>query len=141
MSEELTGTIVPLVTPFDKEEKFDVGGMTGLIDYIIDQGADGIMATALTGEGPLLSPDELPGNLWKPCMCWGILSLARRIYYDQILPVVDMLAKNNNPTGTITAGVAARGVEVGIPRRSGSGVNAVDQERLAALVRRIEQLE
>jgi uncharacterized protein (UPF0335 family) len=32
-------------------------------------------------------------------------------------------------------------VEVGIPRRPGSGVNAVDQERLAALVRRIEQLE
>lgn len=72
MSEELTGTIVPLVTPFDKEEKFDACGMTGLIDYIIDQGADGIMATALTGEGPLLSPDELPGNLWKPCMSWGI---------------------------------------------------------------------
>ncbi len=71
----------------------------------------------------------------------GDLSLARRIYYDQILPVVDMLAKNNNPTGTITAGVAARGVEVGIPRRPGNGVNAVDQERLAALVRRIEQLE
>ncbi len=72
MSEELTGTIVPLVTPFDKEEKFDASGMTGLIDYIIDQGADGIMATGLTGEGPLLSPDELSGNLWKPCMCWGI---------------------------------------------------------------------
>ncbi len=72
MSEELTGTIVPLVTPFDKEEKFDGGGMTGLIDYIIDQRADGIMGTALTREGPLLSPDELPGNLWKPCMSWGI---------------------------------------------------------------------
>jgi dihydrodipicolinate synthase/N-acetylneuraminate lyase len=71
----------------------------------------------------------------------GDLSFARRIYYNQILPVVDMVAKNNNPTGTIKAGVAARGVEVGIPRRPGSGVNAVDQERLAALVRRIEQLE
>jgi len=47
MSEKLTGTIVPLVTPFDKEEKYDAGDMTGLIDYIIDQGADGIMGTAL----------------------------------------------------------------------------------------------
>ena len=51
MSEELTGTIVPLVTPFDKEEKFDAGGMTGLIDYIIDQCADASWPQRLQGKG------------------------------------------------------------------------------------------
>jgi dihydrodipicolinate synthase/N-acetylneuraminate lyase len=69
------------------------------------------------------------------------LALARRTYYDQSLPVVDMLTKNNNPTGTIKAGVTARGVDVGIPRRPGSEICAADQETLATLVHHIGQFE
>ena len=298
---ELTGTIVPLVTPFKADETFDQEGLNRLIAYIMDQGADGIMATALTGEEPLLSPEEtkevwdavltcvagrlpvvptiittttraavnlaryaessgatalmaapilpelyaarahedviafyadlaaatdlpiilfnypsLTGMDFTPelvvrlceiehvryikestgdskrvhqimrlagdrisvicgapnvaleslalgCRIWitGImnvvprsarqlmqavysqndLTLARRIYYEQILPVVDILARNNNPTGTIKAGVTARGVEVGIPRRPGSSVSAADQASLTVLVKRIEQME
>src|SRR5512144_569559 len=55
---ELTGTIVPLVTPFAADETFDRAGMDRLVDYVLQQGADGVIPTALTGEGPLLTPDE-----------------------------------------------------------------------------------
>ncbi|MBP1713568.1 MAG: dihydrodipicolinate synthase family protein [Deltaproteobacteria bacterium] len=73
------------------------------------------------------------------------LPLARRIYYRQILPFVEVMARNFNPTGTIKAGVSARGVDVGIPRKPGSGVSAADKvhlERLAAqLIRAEEEVE
>jgi dihydrodipicolinate synthase/N-acetylneuraminate lyase len=85
MREALTGTIVPLVTPFAQAEQFDVDGMQRLIGYIIDQGADGIMATALTGEGPLLSSDEIR-EIWDAVFIGGgwpangcRLSAARRM--------------------------------------------------------------
>jgi 4-hydroxy-tetrahydrodipicolinate synthase len=69
------------------------------------------------------------------------LDLARRIYYAQILPVVDLLAVNYNPTGTIKAGTRARGVEVGVPRRPGHDVSADDRARLAELVAGITRAE
>jgi 4-hydroxy-tetrahydrodipicolinate synthase len=55
---ELTGTIVPLVTPFDTDESFAPKAMRLLLEYVLEQGADAIMPTALTGEGPLLEIDE-----------------------------------------------------------------------------------
>jgi len=55
---ELTGTIVPLVTPFSADESFDRTRMSRLIDFILEQGADALMATALTGEASLLTADE-----------------------------------------------------------------------------------
>ena len=55
---ELTGTIVPLVTPFDADESFDPRRMSRLIDFVLEQGADALMATALTGEASLLTPEE-----------------------------------------------------------------------------------
>jgi dihydrodipicolinate synthase/N-acetylneuraminate lyase len=69
------------------------------------------------------------------------LPLARRIYCRQILPFVEVMARNFNPTGTIKEGVCARGVDVGLPRKPGSGVNPSDQahlERLAADVKKAE---
>jgi 4-hydroxy-tetrahydrodipicolinate synthase len=295
---ELTGTIVPLVTPFTPDESFDKVGMDRLVDYVLAQGADGVIATALTGEGPLLTPDEttvvwdavfervagrlpvlttvitsttriavqlvraseargaaavmvtpvLPelyagrshddvvrfyqevaGETSLPillfnypsltgidivpplverlaaiptvryikestgdirrvhgiqrllgerisvvcgapnvaleslalgCRVWitGVmnvaprsarqlmravqelsdLALARRIYYRQILPLVDVLARNLNPTGTIKYGVCARGVDVGAPRRPGHTVGDDDAALLRDLVRDIE---
>ena len=57
-SPELTGTLVPLVTPFADDESFDARAMRQLVDYVLEQGADGLMPTALTGEGPLLDGDE-----------------------------------------------------------------------------------
>jgi dihydrodipicolinate synthase/N-acetylneuraminate lyase len=69
------------------------------------------------------------------------LDLARRIYYRQILPVVDVMVRNNNPTGTIKAGVCARGVEVGVPRRPGSMVGQTDRTHLESLMSDIAQAE
>jgi len=297
----LAGTIVPLVTPFASDESLDLRAINRLIEYVLDQGADGLMPTALTGEGPLLTPDEtlaawdavfekaherrpivpaiistttrrairlaqaaeargatavmvapilpelyagrshddvfafyadvaaataLPILLFNypsltgvdlvpplvqrlseienicyikessgdarrvhaiqrlvgerlavicgapntaleslalGCRVWitgimnvvprsaqqlmlavhklGDLALARRIYYHQILPVVDVLARNFNPTGTIKAGVRARGVEVGLPRRPGGDITAEDLERLTRLVADIARAE
>ena len=297
---ELTGTIVPLVTPFDSDESFDRTRMCRLIDFVLEQGADALMATALTGESTLLTPEEtlrvwdsvfenarrrvpvvpaiistttrqavflakageargagvlmavpilpelyagrsyddvyafyadlaeamplpiilfnypsLTGIDFVPalverlvkiptirylkestgdtrrvhglqrafgerisvvcgapnvaleslalgCRAWitgtmnivprsahqlframgqNDLPLARRIYYRQILPFVEVMARNFNPTGTIKAGVGARGVDVGLPRKPGSGVSAVDKahlDRLAAEVKKAE---
>ena len=296
---ELTGTIVPLVTPLTAEGAFDPQGMGRLIEYVLREGADALMATALTGEGPLLTLEEtlavwdfvfaksenripvvpaiistttqravrlvrfaqekgaaavmavpilpelyagrshddvysfyaeiasstsLPlilfnypsltgidfvppllerlasiGNicyikestgdsrrvhtiqrlmgdrisvicgapnvalesLALGCRTWITgtmnivprsarqlmraaakdLDLARRIYYRQILPFVDVMSRNFNPTGTIKAGVCARGVSVGAPRKPGSPVRAEDQKLLERLVKEVDALE
>ena len=45
---------------------------------------------------------------------------------SRILPLVDLMFQNSNPTGTIKAGLRARGVDVGVPRRPGSGVSPAD---------------
>ena len=298
---ELAGTIVPLVTPLTPEETFDPQGMGRLIEYVLREGADALMATALTGEGPLLTLEEtlavwdfvfaesenripvvpavistttqravrlirfaqergapavmavpilpelyagrsyddvyafyaeialstslplilfnypsLTGIDFVPpllerlasienvryikestgdsrrvhgihrlmgdrisvicgspnvaleslalgCRAWITgtmnivprsarqlmravvkakdLDLARRIYYRQILPFVDMMSRNFNPTGTIKAGVCARGVHVGVPRRPGSPVSAEDQRLLERLVKEVDAME
>ena len=301
-STELVGTIVPLVTPFAGDESPDLPATGRLIEFVLEQGADALMPTALTGEGPLLTADEtlavwdavfdraagrlpvvpaviatttrlasrlvraaeergaaavmaapilpelyagraesdvlafyadlaaatpslplilfnypsLTGVDFVPslvarlaeidsvryvkestgdtrrvhaiqrlvgdrlavicgapnvaleslalgCRAWitGIMNvvprsaqqlmravterndlrLARRIYYTQVLPVVDVLAGNFNPTGTIKAGVCARGVDVGAPRRPGHAVSPADQELLARLVAAIARAE
>ena len=59
----LRGTIVPLVTPFADDESIDEAALERLVDAMVDADADGLMPTALTGEGPLLSePETLPGS-------------------------------------------------------------------------------
>lgn len=296
---ELEGIIVPLVTPFASDESFDPQAMGQLIDYLIERGANALMPTALTGEGPLLDfeeticiwdtvfekvADRLPiipavistttqkairlarsaeergaaavmiapiltelyagrsqddvyafyadiamvtslqiilfnypsltgfdfippmvarlveidtvrhikestgdvrrvHNLQRMvgerlsvicgspevalesfalgCRAWitGImnvlprsarqlqcavldlkdLSLARRIYYHQILPLVDVMIRNNNPTGTIKAGVRAQGIDVGMPRRPGSDISSTEKWLLERLLSDIAQ--
>jgi len=298
---ELTGTIVPLVTPFDAEDRLDRAALGHLVEFVLQQGADRVMATALTGEGPLLdlsetlstwtavfeavhgrvgvipaaitsttragvklakeaermgsealmvapivpelyagrsrrdvfefhadiasvtalplvlfnypsltgvdlTPDfvaelsEIPtvryikestgdsrrvhqihrltgdrvrvicGNpnaalesLALGCKAWltGIMNavprsagqmmdaihsrndllLARRIYYRQILPLVDIMGRNNNPTGTIKAALRARGISVGVPRKPGSDVSLDDYEILESLMKSVRAAE
>jgi 4-hydroxy-tetrahydrodipicolinate synthase len=298
---DLTGTIVPLVTPFTPDEDFDPQAMARLFDFVLQEGADALMATALTGEGPLLTLEEtlgvwdfiftkagsripiVPGiistttqkavklaryaqergaaavmavpilpelyagrshddvyafyadiasstslpiilfnypsltgidfvpplierlasigniryikestgdsrrvhaihrlmgdrisvicgspnvaleSLALGCRAWitgtmniaprsarqlmravvkaGDLDLARRIYYRQILPFVDVMSRNFNPTGTIKAGLCARGVNVGAPRRPGSPVRMEDQRLIERLVKEVDALE
>jgi len=297
----MKGTIVPLVTPFTHEEEFDVAAMGRLIEFILEQGADNLMTTALTGEGPLLTEEEtvevwhtvfeitnsrvpiipaiistttrqaislarvaekndapavmvapivpelyagrsqndvysfyadvadavalpiilfnyptLTGVDFVPqfverlaeieniqaikestadtkrihgikrllgerievicgapnvaleslslgCDLWltgvmnnvprsaqqlmyvmevmGDLALARDIYFNQILPIVDVMAKNLNPTGTIKAGICARGVEVGRPRRPGHHVGSDEDAKIHILMDKIVQAE
>jgi len=298
---ELKGTIVPLVTPFHPDESLNIRAMEQLIDFVMDQGADGLMPTALTGEGPQLTRDEkiavwdvvfqktgnklpvipaivstttsdaihlvnkaeekkanavmvapilteiyvgpthddiicfyedianstslpiilfnypsLTGVDFVPALvarlaeienvkyikestgdikrvhgierlvgkrlsvisgcpnvalesfalgvkAWitgimnnvprsaqqlmqsvhelGDLNLARRIYYEQILPLVDVIINNNNSIGTIKAGVCIRGVNVGTPRCPGRPVKEDDYKRLEKLFADIERAE
>jgi 4-hydroxy-tetrahydrodipicolinate synthase len=71
----------------------------------------------------------------------GDLEMGRQIYYDQILPLVDVMSRNHNPTGTIKAGVNARGVEVGAPRRPGSAVSPADRVAIERLMCEIARAE
>lgn len=57
-TEELKGLIVPLVTPFDRDEQVDRTRLSELVDFVIAEGPDYLMVTALTGEGPLLNIEE-----------------------------------------------------------------------------------
>ena len=300
-AEDLTGIIVPLVTPFDHEEQIDLARLAMLVDFIIEQKPNYVMATALTGEGPMLTFDEtilvweeifaatadrvgvipaiistrtsaavrlakaahamgaaaimiapivpelyagrseidvfqfhsdiaaatpLPlilfnypsltgvdltpvfiarlanietvsyvkestgdtrrvhaiqrlcgstlkvicGNpnaalesLALGCDTWitGIMNVApksakemlqaiilrkdlvaaREIYFNHLLPIVDIIAASNNPMGTIKAGLRARGIDVGIPRRPGTDLLAADRKEIERLVAKILMAE
>jgi dihydrodipicolinate synthase/N-acetylneuraminate lyase len=50
--------IVPLVTPFASDDSIDTRQIECVVEYLRREGADGLMPTALTGEGPLLSDTE-----------------------------------------------------------------------------------
>jgi 4-hydroxy-tetrahydrodipicolinate synthase len=65
------------------------------------------------------------------------LELARGIYFDQILPLVDAMEMTSNPTGVIKAGLRARGVRVGVPRAPGQDLQD-DEEK--ALRRSLERM-
>jgi 4-hydroxy-tetrahydrodipicolinate synthase len=71
----------------------------------------------------------------------GDLVRAREIYYTRILPLVDLMFDTRNPTGTIKAGLRARGVDVGVPRRPGSDVGADAADWLAAFASRVAAAE
>ncbi|HXV61510.1 MAG TPA: dihydrodipicolinate synthase family protein [Vicinamibacteria bacterium] len=62
------------------------------------------------------------------------LVLARRIYYEEILPLWDLLRSSSNPTGVIKAGVSAWGLDVGSPRRPGQSLDDEHRARVAAFV-------
>lgn len=52
------GTGVALVTPFTKNGYLDFKGLAVLVDYVIDQGVDFIVALGTTAETPTLTTDE-----------------------------------------------------------------------------------
>lgn len=58
MTAQLKGAIVPLVTPFAADESLDLTALSRLVEHAIDNGAEGLMPTALSGEGPLLDVEE-----------------------------------------------------------------------------------
>ena len=56
--QRLKGSIVPLVTPFDRNDEFDEQTMRSLIDWQIESGTHGISVEGTTGEPSALSLEE-----------------------------------------------------------------------------------
>ncbi|MFY7842673.1 MAG: 4-hydroxy-tetrahydrodipicolinate synthase [Rhabdochlamydiaceae bacterium] len=52
------GSIVALVTPFDKQGKVDLDSLARLVSYHVEQGTDGILCLGTTGEASTLSEEE-----------------------------------------------------------------------------------
>jgi 4-hydroxy-tetrahydrodipicolinate synthase len=54
----ISGVIVPMLTPFDKESAIDEAGIERLTEFLIASGVAGLFPLGTTGEGPLLATDE-----------------------------------------------------------------------------------
>ncbi len=55
---QLIGTGVAIVTPFDQQKNIDFNALAKLIDYIIDGGVNYLVTLGTTGETPVLSTEE-----------------------------------------------------------------------------------
>jgi 4-hydroxy-tetrahydrodipicolinate synthase len=53
-----TGSLVALVTPFDKQNQIDYAALTRLIQFHVDAGSDGLVIAGTTGEAATLSREE-----------------------------------------------------------------------------------
>lgn len=51
--------ITAMVTPFDSSGALDVDGAAALARWLTDHGSDGLVVAGTTGEGPVLTDDEL----------------------------------------------------------------------------------
>lgn len=56
--------ICAMVTPFDDDGALDVDGAVTLARWLTSHGSDGLVVAGTTGEGPVLSDDEL-ATLWR----------------------------------------------------------------------------
>jgi dihydrodipicolinate synthase/N-acetylneuraminate lyase len=56
---KITGMIAPIVSPFDKNEELDLNMTRKEIKYLFSTGIDGISTGGSTGEGVLLSNEEI----------------------------------------------------------------------------------
>jgi len=54
----LKGTTVAMVTPFTKDDGVNEAGMRENINYLIDNGVDGLLAAGTTGESATITHDE-----------------------------------------------------------------------------------
>ena len=80
---DLKGVIVPIMTPFNKDESINEDSLRKLVNFLIKNGVHGLMPTAATGEFPNLSIDERK-KVWE-------------IVFDEVdnkLPVVPCVAAN-----------------------------------------------
>jgi len=57
--DKLQGVIPPIVTPFKENEDVDLETTRREVNYLLSTGIDGIAATGSTGEGALLSDEEI----------------------------------------------------------------------------------
>ncbi len=59
------GTVLTaMVTPFDDDGALDVDGAATLARHLADNGSDGLVVAGTTGEGPVLSDQEM-ADLWR----------------------------------------------------------------------------
>jgi len=58
------GVLTAMVTPFDEVGALDVDGAVVLARHLAAHGSDGLVVAGTTGEGPVLSDDELV-ELWR----------------------------------------------------------------------------
>lgn len=58
MPEKLTGLIPAFITSFDAQGRVDASAAGPLVDYYMEQGADGLYALGWTGEGWCSTPDD-----------------------------------------------------------------------------------
>jgi 4-hydroxy-tetrahydrodipicolinate synthase len=55
---KLEGTIVAMVTPFDKEDRVDEEGIRRNINYLIERGVNGLLIAGTTGESATITHEE-----------------------------------------------------------------------------------
>lgn len=58
MAKELKGIIVPVVTPFNKDESINESGLRQIVNYLIDNGVHGLFPSGSQGELFSLSTEE-----------------------------------------------------------------------------------
>lgn len=63
----MKGLYVPLVTPFHADESIDFDGYKKVIDYVIENGMDGILVGGTTGEYHMMSLEERKELIQKGC--------------------------------------------------------------------------
>jgi dihydrodipicolinate synthase/N-acetylneuraminate lyase len=59
--------IVALLTPFEENGGLDEAALAAHMDYLVSAGVDGVMPCGTTGEGPLLSDDEVTEVVRATC--------------------------------------------------------------------------
>ncbi len=65
--DHIKGLYVPLVTPFKADESIDYDAYKTIIDYVIDNGMDGVLVGGTTGEYHVMSVEERKELIKKGC--------------------------------------------------------------------------
>ena len=66
---KLTGTGVAIVTPFRKDGSIDFTALKKLVNHIIDNGINYIVALGTTGESVTLNKEEKTADAEQDCCC------------------------------------------------------------------------
>ena len=113
--ERVQGVIPPIVTPFLENEEVDLQTTRREVKYLLRTGIDGIAATGSTGEGALLSDEEIQ----------RIVEIVVEENTERI-PVIGGVIRNSTRDAIKTAQIAKK-----------AGADALPLEPALALVRAI----
>lgn len=76
--------LTAMVTPFDNRGNLDLDKTTQLVNYLIENGSDGLVIAGTTGESPTLTSEE------KIALCKHVVSIV-----DKRVPVIAGTGSNN----------------------------------------------